>query len=146
MRVGGLLAPVQKPLEIAGMIALAPLAGDMGMMGKAVSWLGRGGAASAVAGTTARVLGHHPEYLQVGEAIGAKVFDIPPKAWRAMSEAAQWAANRKFLARGISEGAEFVMATPRSDIRAGSDLAEEVQYLLKRGYEWAEDGLSLIPK
>lgn len=63
-----------------------------------------------------------------------------------MSEPARWAANQRFLDRGISEGADFVMATRQSDIRAGSTLAREVSYLLNSGYKWAENGLSLIPK
>lgn len=63
-----------------------------------------------------------------------------------MSPAAQWAANQKFLDRGIAEGAEFVMSTRRGDIIAGTTLDKEVNYLLRRGYEWAENGLSLIKK
>jgi hypothetical protein len=105
-----------------------------------------GQAASHAAGATLRVLGHHPEYLRVGEAIGAKAFDIPAKVWQGMSETAQWAANQRFLDRGISDGATIILATLRADIRAGSSLAKEVRYLLENGYKWAEDGLSMVPK
>lgn len=63
-----------------------------------------------------------------------------------MSTAAQWAANKQFLDDGIEASAEFVMATRQVDIRAGSDLAKEVKYLLDNGYRWADNGLSLTPK
>jgi hypothetical protein len=102
--------------------------------------------AATGAAPTARVLGHYPEYLQVAEAIGAKAFNIPTKIWNAMSESAQWAANQKFLDRGVAQDAEFVMATARADIRAGSALVREVTYLLGHGYQWAANGMSLIPK
>jgi RHS repeat-associated protein len=142
---GQILKPAQAPLEIAGMVVTAPLAGGMGMMGRVAgaSQLGR---AAAVAAPTARVLGHHPEYLQVGEAIGAKTFNIASDVWNSMSSTAQWAANKQFLDDGIREGAEFVMATRRADVRAGSMLAREVQYLSSNGYKWAENGLSMIKK
>ena len=138
-----MLKPVEGPLEVAGTIATFPLGGDMGMMGEAVSGLGLGGRAATAA---ARVLGHHPQYLQVAEAIGAKAFNIPTDVWEGMSVAERWGANQKFLDRGIREGAEFVMATQRADIRAGSQTALEVGYLLNKGYKWAENSMSLIPK
>jgi hypothetical protein len=146
MCTGQLLQPAQKPLEIAGMIVTTPLGGDIGMMGKVISGLGLGGRTATAATVATRVIGHYPEYLQVGEAIGAKTFQIPAKIWNSMSVAEQWGANQRFLDRGIREGAEFVMATRRSDIVAGSMLSREVGYLLKNGYQWAQNGLSLILK
>jgi hypothetical protein len=137
-----MLKPVQTPLEVAGTLATLPLGGDMGMMEKALSWVGVGEQAATA---TARVIGHYPEYLQVGEAIGAKTFNIPAKVWDAMSVAERWSANQTFLDRGIREGAEFVLATRRADIRAGSQTAYEVGYLLNNGYKWAENNMSLIP-
>jgi RHS repeat-associated protein len=103
-----------------------------------------GQALARAAAVTDRVIGHYPRYLQVGEAIGAKTFNIAPDVWKSMSKAAQWAANKQFLDDGIDAGAEFVMSTRRADIRAGSDLAKEVNYLLNKGYQWADNGLSLI--
>lgn len=103
---------------------------------------------AAMQGTAvaARVIGHHPAYLQVAEAIGAKAFDIPQKVWEGMSEGARRAANARFLDRGIQEGAEFDLATARSEIRSGSTLEREVNYLLERGYAWPSNGMSLVPK
>ena len=152
--VGGMLAPMQRPLEIGGTLAMLPLSGGMGMTGAAVGWASRGsttavagsGAASTSAGVADRVIGHHPQYLQVAEAIGAKYFNIPSAQWNAMSESARWAANKGFLDQGIKEGAEFVLATRRTDIRSGSILAREVKYLLEQGYQWAADKLSLVPR
>ena len=87
-----------------------------------------------------------PGYLQAGEALGAKVFDIPLKVWETMSPGAQWAANLKFLDRGIKAGAEFILSVPQRAIRAGTALKSEVDYLLSSGYRWANDGWSLVPK
>ena len=150
--VGVMVRPAQKPLEIAGMVVTAPLGGEMGMRGKALSRAAIGktaavaGAAARTAAVTDRVIGHYPAYAQVAEAMGMKYFSIPTEVWNGMSETAQWAANRQFLNEGIAAGAEFVLATRQADIRAGSFLVKEVAYLLKHGYKWADDKLSLIPK
>lgn len=105
-----------------------------------------GEATSTVSTVIPRVLGHFPAYLQVGEALAAKTFSIPPAIFATMTKAQQWAANVKFLDRGIKQGAEFIMATLRADIRSGSVLEKEVNYLLQNGYRWSENGMSLIPK
>jgi hypothetical protein len=103
-------------------------------------------AAAASARAADRVIGHYPGYVQAGEAIGAQFFEVPTAVWDKMSPVAQWAANQKFLDRGIAQGAEFVMATRREDIRAGTALAKEVSYLLDNGYQWADNGRSLVKK
>lgn len=61
-----------------------------------------------------------------------------------MSEAERWAANQKFLDRLISRGDEVVLSTPLDQIRAGSSLEREVQYLFSHGYEAVNPTL-LIP-
>ncbi len=128
------------------MLAVASLP-TMGMGSGALTLTSLGEAAGAATVTaTARIIGSYPGYLQAGEALGAKVFDVPAKVWSTMSEAAQWAANQRFLDRGIKEGAEFILSTLRSEIRRGSALEREVNYLLANGYRWAESGMSLIPK
>jgi RHS repeat-associated protein len=106
-----------------------------------------GRAAPSVARVTPRVIGHFDDgYLELGQQLGAKTFNVPTRIWNAMSAEAQWAANVKFLDRGIREGAEFIMATHPTAIRAGSSLAREVNYLLSHGYKWADDFSKLIPK
>ncbi|HET9986562.1 MAG TPA: RHS repeat-associated core domain-containing protein [Longimicrobiales bacterium] len=135
--VGQMLAPIQGPLEVAGAIVTAPLGGELGMGARGAGSLGA---------PAARVIGHYPAYLQVGEAIGGKVFNVPSGLWKLMPERMQWALNRGFLDRGIKEGAEFVMGTLRSEVRSGSALENEINYILKHGYRWADDAKSLIPK
>jgi hypothetical protein len=66
--------------------------------------------------------------------------------WNKMSDGARWAANQKFLDRGIADGAEFVLSTHPTEIRGGTALAREVNYLLDHGYNWSSNGLSLIRK
>jgi tetratricopeptide (TPR) repeat protein len=58
------------------------------------------------------VLGHYPEYVQVGGNLNARIFDIPTPIYNKMSEAERWAANQKFLDRAISRGDEIILATP----------------------------------
>jgi hypothetical protein len=62
-----------------------------------------------------------------------------------MSPAERWAANQKFLDRLITRGDEVVLTTPVGRVTAGSTLEREVQYLLGRGYQVADDGWRLIP-
>ena len=136
-------AAIQTPVAIATAIVTLPLGGGMGMMGKA--GLAMGLARSATAATP-RVLGSYPQYLQAAEGLGAKAFDVPSSIFSSWSSGAQWAANQKFLDRGIAQGAEFIIASPRNQIREGSFLSKEIGYLLNRGYGWASGGGSLIPK
>jgi len=54
--------------------------------------------------------------------------------------------NRRFLDQGIQEGAEFVLAAAKAEIRKGSALNTEVKYLLDHGYRWAANNMSVICK
>jgi hypothetical protein len=100
--------------------------------------------ASNVEKQSIRVIGHFPEYVETAEKLGVRFFSIPEKIWSAMTPTHQWAANQKFLDRAIARGAYFVLATSRDKIRRGSYLEREVSYLLSQGYEWAEDGTTLV--
>jgi RHS repeat-associated protein len=108
-----------------------------------------GGAASAAAnGTSAagtRVIGHFPEYETLAQQTGAKYFSVPPNVWNSMSSAEQWAANQRFLDRGIASGDIFRLATRLSDMRIPSSYADEISYLLKNGYSLSANGDTLIP-
>lgn len=136
---GKILQPWEAPLQIGGTLATLPVlaSGDGPVLALGLA---------AKAAPKARVIGHFPAYLQVAEAIGAKVFNLGRDAFEALSEAAQWSANKAFLDDAIKEGAEIVMATRKADIRSGSILEREVGYLLDNGYKWAKDGKSLVPK
>jgi len=132
-------------LGVAGIAGGVGAAGEIG--GAAIATLGIRAAPIAGAGVaTPRVLGSYPHYLQAAEGLGAKAFDVPSSIFNSWSSGAQWAANQKFLDRGIAQGAEFIMASPRNQIRDGSALAKEVGYLLDRGYGWSSGGGSLIRK
>ena len=73
------------------------------------------------------VLGHYPDYVNLGEEIGASFFNIPKTEWDAMTEAEQWAANRRFLDQAIARGDAFRLATPIDRARPGSFFEKEVQ-------------------
>ena len=85
--------------------------------------------------TDLTVLGHYPEYVRLGEQLGARRFSVPTSVWEKMSPAQQWQANRKFLDRMMSRGGEVVLATPPGAARAGSYFSRELEYLQKRGYK-----------
>jgi hypothetical protein len=118
----------------AATIAAGPEAGAAADAGEAVA-----------AKATARVIGHYPEYIEAGEKLGAKVFNVPERIWQGMSEDARWAANQKFLDRGIAAGADFISTVKNGAIRAGSALEKEVGYLVKQGYTWVNNGTRLVP-
>jgi hypothetical protein len=109
--------------------------------------VGGGGAsgAGAEAGSTVVVLGHYPEYLDLGESLGANTFSIPADVWNALSPDEQWAANQAFLDEGIANGSEFRLATPAEAAREGSFYERELQYMHSEGYTVNSDGMSLVP-
>jgi len=63
-----------------------------------------------------------------------------------MSDAERWAANQKFLDRLIARGDNVRLTIPKSSVRKGSILEQEIEYLIKRGYEVSPDGIWLIKK
>jgi RHS repeat-associated protein len=93
-----------------------------------------------------RVLGHFPGYIQTAEELGARYFSVPEKIWNAMTSVEQWAANQKFLDRGIAKGMKFMVDGGKSIIRKDSYLEREVNYLIQNGYTWAKDLKTLIRK
>jgi len=90
------------------------------------------------------VLGHFPEYMNIGEKIGARVFKIPTKYWNEMTEAQKWMSNKKFLDRMIKRGDDIMLATPINKIKPGSYYQKEIQYLFEKGYKLSPDGRYLI--
>jgi len=101
-------------------------------------------AAKGAAAGGKTVLGHFPEYRRLGDSLNARTFYIPEAAWNKMSEAERWAANQKFLDRMISRGDEIILATPLDEVRPGSYLARELEYLVSKGYVPSADGTRLI--
>jgi len=62
-----------------------------------------------------------------------------------MSPAEQWLRNRRFLDHAISRGSEIQLATPLSEVRAGSYLEREIGYLSGKGYVPNSAGTLMIP-
>jgi RHS repeat-associated protein len=107
-----------------------------------------GSEASAATGATERttvVLGHYPEYTELGARIGAQTFSLPADVWEAMSPAEQWASNQAFLDEAIANDSAFQLATPADAAREGSFYERELQYMTSEGYTVSGDGMSLLP-
>lgn len=103
------------------------------------------GAAGAPRGRV--VLGHYPEYLALAQKLGSRSFNVPRDIRAKMSAAERWAANQRFLDRIVARGDDVVMSTYLGNVRPGSTLERELQYLIGRGYQVLDDGwrLSLWP-
>jgi len=82
------------------------------------------------------VLGHFPGYIDKAKARGASYFDIGD-AWDSLTPAQRWAANTHFLDKIAANGDQVLLSLPKTKIRPGSYLADEIQYLIKeKGYRW----------
>lgn len=90
-------------------------------------------------------IGHYPEHVANAQMTGARTFSMSDDAWNAMSPAEQWVRNQRFLDDAISRGSEIQLATPLSQVRAGSFLEREIGYLSGRGYVPNSDGTLMIP-
>lgn len=79
------------------------------------------------------MLGHYPEYKTMAKREGFRYFEVPKKHWDRLGEIGpgeQWAANKRFLDRGIARGEEHVLSGP---VREGpSQLRLELEYLAGR--------------
>jgi RHS repeat-associated protein len=127
-----------------GELGLSVALGSAGRMLHEASKIGLPKARNMLPNTMARVIGHYPAYIKLGEKLNAKYFEIPSYIWRAMPEAVQELANQKFLDRTIAAKAIVILATAKDEIRPNSALAWEVKYLLKHGYKWSLDKTMLI--
>lgn len=90
------------------------------------------------------VLGHFPGYITKANSKGASYFDIGD-AWNGLTPSQRWAANTHFLDTRIAAGDRVLLSVPKGDIRPGSYLAQEVQYLTSNGYRWTNQW-SLVPR
>lgn len=90
-------------------------------------------------------IGHYPEYAANAQATGARTFSMADDAWNAISPTEQWVRNQRFLDDAISRGSEIQLATPLSQVRAGSFLEREIAYLSGRGYVPNSSGTLMIP-
>ena len=90
------------------------------------------------------VIGHFPEYIELGNKLDIKTFNISTDVWEKMTETERWAANQKFLDDIIENGDEVILATPLSEVIEGSYLQKEINYLIDNGYEYFEEAQRLI--
>ncbi|MBI2397882.1 MAG: RHS repeat-associated core domain-containing protein [Xanthomonadales bacterium] len=91
------------------------------------------------------VLGRHPAYVELAEAIPSRHFSVPTWVWNRMTPTQQWAANTRFLDRLISRGDEVYLATRASSAAPGTYFARELEYMTSRGYTVSDDGWRLVP-
>jgi hypothetical protein len=91
------------------------------------------------------VLGRYPRYVELSDELNARRFQIPDEVWKRMSDAEQWAANRRFLDRTIARGDEIILASPVKDVPARSAFARELRYMRAKGYRVSKDGKKLLP-
>lgn len=83
------------------------------------------------------VIGTHPTYIQEGESLGARYFNVPEQHWDALGPAGQWKANQKFLDRTIARGDEVILSNLPPEGRPSS-FRHEVTYLQQHGYKVAD--------
>ncbi len=82
------------------------------------------------------VLGHFPGYITKANTKGASYFDIG-SAWNDLTPEQRWAANTHFLDKIASKGDTVNLSLPKGEIRSGSYLSKEINYLTsQKGYKW----------
>jgi hypothetical protein len=80
------------------------------------------------------VIGRYPFYLELGERLKAKVFNISQSTWEALTPAQRWEMNREFLDVAIAAGEQIILATAPEKVPLGSTLEMELDYLASLGY------------
>jgi len=89
-----------------------------------------------ITGNGRTVLGHYPGYIEKAQRTGASYFDIGD-AWNTLTPVQRSAANMHFLDEVAGAGDQIYLSVPKTKIRPGSSLADEVQYLTgDKGYQW----------
>lgn len=64
--------------------------------------------------------------------------------WNRLSVADRWTLNREFLDAAIRRGDQIILATPPNQVRSGSYLAREVEYLESNGYRFDQATSSMV--
>jgi hypothetical protein len=98
----------------------------------------------ATAGLGAAAIGRYG-YVEVAEQMGARYFSVPTSVWDSMTRVQQWEMNKAFLDDMIAQGTRFYLASPLSKAVPPSFFAEEVKYLIEKGYSVSADGQWLVP-
>ncbi|MDF2994071.1 MAG: Rhs family protein, partial [Microbacterium sp.] len=83
------------------------------------------------------VLGHHPGYIQKAQERGASYFDVGDEWDNIVARGDDpWQLNRAFLDDRIAARDRILLSLPKQDVRPGSYLEEELQYLTDNNYHW----------
>jgi hypothetical protein len=61
----------------------------------------------------------YPHYIELEERLKAKVFNIPPSQWEAMTPDQQWAINREFLDAAIAVGEQIILECAPEKVEPG---------------------------
>jgi len=135
---------------LAGGEAAGGAASRLGQAGKA-AWLGRANGLSQeminltesnITSNGKTVLGHWPEYIDKAKGMNASYFDLG-NAWEPNTGPL---ANKYFLDVISNRGDQIFLSVPKFQIRAGSQLVDEINYLTgEKGYIWINQW-SLIKK
>ena len=80
------------------------------------------------------VIGRYRFYLELGERLNARVFNIPQSEWDAMTPEQRWAINRDFLDSAIMRGEQIILECAPEKVPMGSTLEKELDYLATHGY------------
>ena len=76
------------------------------------------------------IIGHYPNYVVEAKMANARYFHVPKEHWDKMTPNEQWAANKKFLDRAIARGDTIRTVNSAENVKGGSALAREINYLL----------------
>ena len=99
------------------------------------------GVGTVEAGAVIVVLGRYPAYLELGERLGAAVFNVPDSVWRSLTREQQWAMNQTFLDQAIANNAEFILASGPPSVADGPCFfRDELDYLAQNGYVAVREG------
>lgn len=90
------------------------------------------------------IIGKYPDYVNKGDEIGAKTFEIPYEVWKKMTPEEQWAANQKALDRAISNGNKIKLSNPINEKTYKDNFKKEIDYLRSKGYDVSPDGKEMI--
>ena len=82
------------------------------------------------------MLGSYPGYITKANSRGASYFDIGD-TWNTLTPAQRTAANNHFLDVISARGDRVLLSTPKTQIQAGTALADEIAYLTgEKRYVW----------
>jgi len=91
------------------------------------------------------VLGHYPGYIEKAQSRGASYFDIGD-TWNTLSPTERWQLNTQFLDTRIAARDRVLLSVPKSEIRPGRVLVDEIKYLQDNGYRWVNQWSLHPPK